>query len=868
MKIKLSLHNTAFCRKPKGKEIAQISKEIASSQCSTDIKEIASKIGEKGHTFCPAVFIDEERKVDKFLEMQLFALDFDNEITFDKVKKRADKYHLPIAFTYETFSSTSENPRFRIVFLNDVPVTDSHAAKIMILMLLKIFDEADGACKAVSNMFFGGKRLIGAVKEEYINIVSLSASYQRYIFDTQQKNYARDIEQFAKDNYIGCINNCLQIYGVYENGSFEDYSENDPYIYGLKTVFPSNDPQYYIVKDIYQTDVRKSPRTLNEPLRIDIETMEAKCQLYRDFVNELHIHHNERFLLLTNLLHIMGGKKRFLAVIGKKNYDKTEWRFYAKYAKDRGYKPQMCEGNCPYAYKCNHEVNIVNTVKQKNQVIRIQEDMPYYEVDEVYNYIEKSLWEAAESARQGIYIIPAQTAIGKTEAYCDLVSREINQRFLIAVPTNLLKREVGERLKRKGVEAEIAMSLDEMNLERGLESRIQFYYQTGLGDNVIRLLREYIDHNKNSNIPDVLYTVCQCKLYLKLNADMAEYRVLVMTHARLLTLSSDIIRQYTVIVDEDILSTIFKNTRTVPIDTIYKVFDSGKCPDMLKGRLRQIINTPDKEYGRFHEIQHFDKLTEQEMEELGIYDNVNEILMASVFEKEDGDIHYFIPQTLKEGKYIILSATIDGDLYRRYFPGKVVKEYPYRRAKYQGKLKQLTAFPMSRQCVQDHKERLEAFLTVFQSTYKMITFKKFESLFSSTGIHFGNAEGIDKLNGENIMVMGTPHSAEFVYKLIGFHLGMEVEKEVLAVRRIQYKGYELNFMTYKNEELKNLQNFFIGKELEQCIGRARLLRNNCIVLVLSNFPCEQAELIQNDYLIEANHEKLIEACSPGMAGKL
>ncbi|WP_277405532.1 hypothetical protein [Lacrimispora xylanisolvens] len=63
-------------------------------------------------------------------------------------------------------------------------------------------------------------------------------------------------------------------------------------------------------------------------------------------------------------------------------------------------------------------------------------------------------------------------------------------------------------------------------------------------------------------------------------------------------------------------------------------------------------------------------------------------------------------------------------------------------------------------------------------------------------------------------------------------------------------------MTYKQRELRALQLYFIGKELEQSIGRARLLRNNCKVVVFSNFPCEQAELVQEDYLEPDFQEKM------------
>ena len=79
--------------------------------------------------------------------------------------------------------------------------------------------------------------------------------------------------------------------------------------------------------------------------------------------------------------------------------------------------------------------------------------------------------------------------------------------------------------------------------------------------------------------------------------------------------------------------------------------------------------------------------------------------------------------------------------------------------------------------------------------------------------------------------------------------------------------YEFVLITYKGEELQNLQIYFIKKELEQSIGRARLLRKDCQVVVLSNFPCEQAELNQDDYL-EIIESEVEDACSPDMAGKL
>lgn len=174
---------------------------------------------------------------------------------------------------------------------------------------------------------------------------------------------------------------------------------------------------------------------------------------------------------------------------------------------------------------------------------------------------------------------------------------------------------------------------------------------------------------------------------------------------------------------------------------------------------------------------------------------------------------------------------------------------------------------MSRSSIQDHKEKLMAFVKQYYCGYDIITFLCYEKEFGSCGLHFGNTEGVDRLKGKNLLIIGTPHQNESVYKLIGCHLGMEVNGDVLAERRISSGGYEFVLMTYKGEGLRNLQLYFIRKELEQSIGRARLLREECTVVVLSNFPCEQGELNQTAYL-ETDKSEDECACGPDMAGNL
>ena len=68
--------------------------------------------------------------------------------------------------------------------------------------------------------------------------------------------------------------------------------------------------------------------------------------------------------------------------------------------------------------------------------------------------------------------------------------------------------------------------------------------------------------------------------------------------------------------------------------------------------------------------------------------------------------------------------------------------------------------------------------------------------------------------------------------------------------RVSYNVYSFIMTTYEEPLRRELQLYSIESELEQCVGRARLLNNECTVYVLSSFPCQQAELHMGDYLKE------------------
>lgn len=133
--------------------------------------------------------------------------------------------------------------------------------------------------------------------------------------------------------------------------------------------------------------------------------------------------------------------------------------------------------------------------------------------------------------------------------------------------------------------------------------------------------------------------------------------------------------------------------------------------------------------------------------------------------------------------------------------------------------------------------------SLFQSTIDdiVITFKDIEKEFN-TKYHFGNVEGLNLLSGKNLSVIGLPNKPDFVYLLYGMRAGLEFDKAPnMYVHRVENGSYTFSLNTFKDKVLQKIQMWMLSSQLEQAVGRARLLRNNCTVSVYAGFPVEQAE---------------------------
>jgi hypothetical protein len=135
----------------------------------------------------------------------------------------------------------------------------------------------------------------------------------------------------------------------------------------------------------------------------------------------------------------------------------------------------------------------------------------------------------------------------------------------------------------------------------------------------------------------------------------------------------------------------------------------------------------------------------------------------------------------------------------------------------------------------------------------IISFKAFKDKIPDAEHWYGKNAGTNKYTGQDIIVAGTPHYPEFVYKLLAYTLGFDFNKganfRYQQVIRDEYK-YDFWFTTFDDKVLQNIQFHLIGSEIEQTVGRARLNRNNCTVYLFSDLLLNQSKIEDFDIGID------------------
>lgn len=173
MTFTLQTDSVSYKHKPKN-NVSEIKPRIAGSAAvSITLDELERRIL-SGISYTPGV-LSGGSKAENWTCQQIFCIDIDNEdktapkgekrksenpLDVAEVLKRCENWGILPALIYETFSSSPEWLKFRIVFIGSEVITDGEKRDIIQLGLQEIFPECDSSCKNRDRLFFGGKNTL------------------------------------------------------------------------------------------------------------------------------------------------------------------------------------------------------------------------------------------------------------------------------------------------------------------------------------------------------------------------------------------------------------------------------------------------------------------------------------------------------------------------------------------------------------------------------------------------------------------------------------------------------------------------------------------------------------------------------------
>ena len=627
--MQLLLDKIKYTSKPQKDDITKISTRIVN--CITEVHnlyDIAVEIGEKGRTWCPAIF-NGSRSNKNFKEIQFIALDFDDGSDFNSIMDTAKEYMLPIIFAYETFSSVSCN-RFRIVFKLETAITDINVFNIIIAMLMQIFRSCDKSCKDVARLFFGGKKLIYFDnKERPITLSNLHMNFIKYMKDRyDSSHYMTHLREFAAKNNIGYDKGRIQPFGeILQNASL------------------------YI-----NTDCKKSPNFKIEEKDI-LEKIPCYCQLFNEFISDSQwLYYSQLFGLALNLIHIKTGKNFCLDIINKSQYDtyKRDWKFYLSYFKKYNYLPMKCDNFCPYCDSCCHDKNILSTTHLKQHHILRTSNPEYVSSNEAYSDLRSHFNTAMNAADNRIHVIQAQTAIGKTHMYIEFL-KKCSSPCIIAVPTNILKHEVYEKCLAENIDVYMTPSIEEIknDIPAHVYSYIQKLYDSGRHNSVLSYIKSVL---KSESLP-VLEKFIEDKERMK---DFKGH--IITTHHRVLYSQKSFLEKYQVIIDEDILKTIVLNQGYVDTEDIENALNSN-LPDKVMEKLDFIYTK--SQQNEYFEYFEYPKVSVKNKFSADF--DIQALLKTEHFCSDGNKVYFCKTPNLLNVKYVVLSATASEYVYKKIF---------------------------------------------------------------------------------------------------------------------------------------------------------------------------------------------------------
>lgn len=789
--FKVTISPVPFGRRPYDEEVPTIQDNFIYSGMTYD-QIIYHTVQPNSYTIAPAVYKYNYRDGKNWLLQHVYFLDFDGTISIQDVLNRFNDFGITPNFYYTTFRHTEAIPRFRVVLLTDEEITNPEDGNRVRNGLKVVFPEADPNCFDSGRMFYGGIECF-PITDEPIPYYKLDVMISLHLMDGDS----------GKTRSL-----------VPDGVSLNNYKRD--------TQFQTMDSENY---KTYLNNLSNN--------KFDFEKLYQVVKIFKDFIDGKWLHHNQLFGLVTSLHWLKGGKKLFNDTmdkhnsLGNTNYSKVKFRM-TSYMSKRGYFPMKLRNYSPYPEDWEY-LNLITSVRLPIGKIERIKEQNWIKLDQAKLQFEREFNRVIASEQKKIFIFKLPTGFGKTTELTNL------KGHVIAFPTHDLKEEVSGKMKVKYL---MTPRLPEFE-DKIINNKIANYFEMGLNEAVRKTLKSVA---ASSDVRTLINDQNAAKQYLTETGNRNDIETtLLSTHQRVLLAEKN---ASTIIFDEDPIKDIL-SVNTLSLDDLLLI--NFHLPKEFKvDTLIDQINAA--EAGIVYQVQPIDVNRELLCETIAknpVKSNVVKFFNSNAFcrnKRNNREIHYINKCDLSiDKKYIIMSATPQIHLYERLYPG-MVEVIDLSNIEFAGKVNQHVDHSYSRVSLTDE---LMNNISEDIGFIPVITFKKKKGKFSHVDhkMHFGNVMGYDAFNGSDIAVVGTPHLNDVVYRLFAYAAGIDPNGETeLKTRQVEYGDFRFCFKTFATKDMQQIQLSLIESELLQAIGRARPLRNDCVVELYSNLPIVYSQL--------------------------
>lgn len=341
---------------------------------------------------------------------------------FNQVLERVKEYGLDCTFAYNTFSSTPEKPKFRVIWqLNQVVIEREYRDQIQLALML-LFPESDKACKDACRLFFGGKELLYTNYDYFLDLSLLMESSILYgTRDASEKNIVKRIK---------CLEKRLNL---------EEKWVKPNNILGTTQISSKNAPT--LTDDPLSLDILGGQNLLDN---VDFSKLSERVRILADLMNPaIKLLHPQLFGLATNLRYIKGGKKLFKQCLQANpaySEDKKTIMPYIKHTKHTSYLPMSLENFSPYEEDREYKNLLTAARLPRGEVVRV-EAYQTISLEKAETLLDNAIKEALADPTNSIWIIKKATGLGGTEKLLNL------EGVTVALPNHDLKDEISKRFK-------------------------------------------------------------------------------------------------------------------------------------------------------------------------------------------------------------------------------------------------------------------------------------------------------------------------------------------------------------------------------------------------------------------------------------